>query len=68
MEGGGGGGRGGGGGGGRGRGGGGGGGGEEEEEEEDVKHSIAHAKPSKERPVVQLIDNHDLDLSIQEIE
>jgi len=24
-----------------------------------VKHFIAHAKPSKERPVVLLLDNHD---------
>ena len=28
-----------------------------------VKHFIAHAKPSKERPVVLLLDNHDPHLS-----
>jgi hypothetical protein len=33
-----------------------------------VKHFTSHAKPSKDRPVVLLIDNHDLHLSIEAIE
>jgi len=32
-----------------------------------VKHFLAHSKPSKERPVIQLLDNHDLYLYIQAI-
>ena len=30
-----------------------------------VKYFIAHVKPSKERPVVLLLDNHDSHLSIE---
>jgi hypothetical protein len=33
-----------------------------------VKHFTAHDKPSKDRPIVLLIDNHDLHLSIEAIE
>ena len=29
-----------------------------------VKHFVSHVKPSKERPVVLLLDNHDSHLSI----
>ena len=33
-----------------------------------VKHFIAHTKPSKERPVVLLLDKHDSHLSIEALE
>jgi len=33
-----------------------------------VKHFMAHARPSKERPVFLLLKNHNLHLSIQAIQ